>query len=82
MDELYIRFSGGYFRIMPKEVDGDYPGVFVEVVKDTYGEDELPILAACVEYLKNSGEIHIETYSEQNDEPNHIVCFEDGREIQ
>lgn len=82
MDELYIRFPGGYFRIMSKEVGGAYPGVFVEVMKDSYDGETLPKLAACVEYLLDSDEIHIETYSEEFDEPNHIMCFEDGRELQ
>lgn len=75
--ELCVEFPGGFFRVIPKDVDGDYPGIFVEVVKN----DSLPVLAACVEYLADEKKIHIEAYSEKNDEPEYILSFEDGRNL-
>lgn len=76
--EFKVKIPDGYLIVEEKGAYDDYPGVFVSLCRD--GE-EFHELIACVEYDSVAEEIKTETYTKDEDEPNHIICFEDGTDI-
>ncbi len=66
--------------IEEKGCESEYPGVFISFSKDGKEYDVSNIIA-CVEYDTFTEEIKTETYSRNFDEPNNIICWEDGRDM-
>ncbi len=61
--------------IETKDVDGDYPGVYVQLRTDKDTN-----MVACVEYIKSDDELCIENYSREYDAPTHIINWETGKD--
>lgn len=77
---LKIKIPNGYLMVEKKGAEEDYPGVFISFSEDGKSSD-LNQMIACVEYDSVEKEIKTETYSKDFDEPNHIICYEDGRDL-
>lgn len=81
MDENFkVKIPGGYLVVEEKGSEDEYPGVFISFLKDGKKLNSSDIIA-CVEYDSLTNEIKTETYRKDSDEPNNIVCYEDGRNI-
>jgi hypothetical protein len=63
-----------------KGVEDEYPGVLISFSKDG-GKYDVSNVIACVEYDSYSAEVKTETYRKDFEEPNHIICYEDGRDM-
>ena len=70
----------GYLMVEAKGVEDEYPGVFISFSKDGKKYDVSQIIA-CVEYDTCSEEIKTECYRKDFEEPNNIICYEDGRDL-
>ena len=76
-----IKIPNGYLMVEEKGAENDYPGVFISF--STTGEEGFAgqNMIACVEYDTYAGEIKTETYRKDFDDPNNIICYEDGRDL-
>lgn len=70
----------GYLMVEAKGVEDEYPGIFISFSKDGNKYDVSQIIA-CVEYDTCSEEIKTECYRKDFEEPNNIICYEDGRDL-
>lgn len=75
-----VKIPGGYLMVEEKGSENEYPGVFISFSSDGKEYDTDGIVA-CVEYDSCSEEIKTETYMKDYDEPNNIICYEDGRNM-
>lgn len=79
-NKLYIKIPGGYLIIEAKGTESDYPGVYIGMSRNgvTYNQDDM---VACVEYDTGSGELKTECYTKGQEEPTHIIAWNDGRDV-
>lgn len=79
-DKFKVKIPNGYLMVEEKGVENEYPGVFISFSKDGKEFDTSGMIA-CVEYDTSSEEIKTETYRQDFEEPNYIICYEDGRNL-
>ena len=79
-NKFKVKIPNGYLMIEEKGAENEYPGVFISFSKDGKGFDTSSMIA-CVEYDTSSEEIKTETYRKDFEEPNNIICYEDGRDL-
>lgn len=79
-NKFKVKIPNGYLMVEEKGTENEYPGVFISFSKDGKEFDTNNIIA-CVEYDTFSEEIKTETYRKDFEEPNHIICYEDGRDL-
>lgn len=79
-NKFRVKTPIGYLMVEEKGIEEEYPGVFISFSKDGKEYDVNNIIA-CVEYDTCSEEIKTETYRKGFEEPTHIVCYEDGRDM-
>ena len=75
-----VKIRNGYLMVEEKGTENEYPGVFISFSKDGK-EFDINNIIACVEYDTSSEEIKTETYRKDFEEPNNIICYEDGRDL-
>ena len=81
MDNKFkVKLPSGYLMVEEKGTESEYPGVFISFSEDG-SEYDVNHLIACVEYDSASKDIKTETYSKDCDEPNHIICYDDGHDL-
>ena len=79
-NKFKVKIPNGYLMIEGKGTETEYPGVFISFSKDGTEYDVNNIIA-CVEYDTFAEEIKTETYRKDFEEPNNIICWEDGRDM-
>lgn len=79
-NEFKVKIPNGYLIVESKGTESDYPGVFIVFSKDGT-EKDMSNLVACVEYDSFSEELKTETYQKEYEEPNNIICYEDGQNL-
>ena len=79
-NKFKVKIPNGYLMIEEKGTETEYPGVFISFSKDGTEYDVNNIIA-CVEYDTFAEEIKTETYRKDFEEPNNIICWEDGRDM-
>lgn len=79
-NKFKVKIPNGYLMVEEKGAEDEYPGVFISFSEDGKEFDVSKIIA-CVEYDNPANEIKTETYSKDNDEPNNIICYKDGRNL-
>lgn len=79
-NKLKVKIPNGYLLVEEKGTESEYPGVFISFSKDGE-ESDVNEMIACVEFDSCSEEIKTETYRKGFDEPNNIICYEDGRAL-
>ena len=79
-NKFKVKIPNGYLMVEEKGAENEYPGVFISFSEDGKEFDVSKIIA-CVEYDSCSEEIKTETYNRDYDEPNHIICYDDGRDM-
>jgi hypothetical protein len=80
MNKFKVKTPIGYLMVEAKGTEDEYPGVFISFSKDGENYDVNNIIA-CIEYDSCSEEIKTETYRKDFEEPNNIICYEDGRDM-
>ena len=80
MEKFRVKIPNGYLMVEAKGCVDEYPGLFISFSKDGKEYDVSNIIA-CVEYDTCAEEIKTETYRKDFDEPNNIICWEDGRDM-
>ena len=79
-NKFKVKIPNGYLMVEEKGIECEYPGVFISFSED--GEEfDVSKIIACVEYDNVDEEIKTETYSEDHDYPNNIICYKDGRNL-
>lgn len=79
MKKFKVKTPTGYLMVEAKGVEDEYPGVYISFSKDGK-EYDVSNMIACVEYLTGDDEIATETYVDGEEQPNHIVVWNDGRD--
>jgi hypothetical protein len=79
MDKFKVKMPNGYLMVEAKGVENEYPGVYVSFSSNGENNDVSKIIA-CVEYDSCTGEILTETYTKGEENPNHIIVHDDGRD--
>ena len=79
-NQFKVKIPNGYLMVEEKGIEDEYPGVFISFSKDgeKFGVSQM---IACVEYDSCAEEIRTETYSKDNEEPNHIIRYDDGQDL-
>ena len=77
MQIMKIKIPTGYIIVEQKGAEGEYPGCYIRFSKDGTISDDM---VACVEYdtTRDDGSILVETYTTEQDEPNHIINWQTG----
>ena len=79
-NKFKVKIPNGYLMVEEKGAEDEYAGVYISFSKD--GEEyDVSNIIACVEYDNVDREIKTETYSKGCEEPSHIICHSDGRNI-
>ena len=79
-NKFKVKIPNGYLMVEEKGTENEYPGVFISFSKDGK-EFDINNIIACVEYDTFAEEIKTETYRKDFEEPNNIICWEDGRDM-
>ena len=79
-NKFKVKIPNGYLMVEEKGVENEYPGVFISFSEDGKEYDVNNIIA-CVEYDAYEKEIKTETYIKDCEEPNHIICYDDGMDL-
>ena len=79
-DKFKVKIPTGYIMVEAKGTEDEYPGVYVSFSEsgENYNTGDM---IACVEYDSGTGEIKTEAYEMGMEEPTHIICYEDGRNV-
>lgn len=79
MDKFKVKTPVGYIMVEAKGAEDEYPGVYISFSEDGERYD-VSNMIACVEFVTDDNEITTETYQYGEENPNHIVVWDDGRD--
>lgn len=79
-NKFKVKIPNGYLMVEEKGAENEYPGVFIAFSKNGKEFDVNQIIA-CVEYDSCAEKIKTETYTKDIEEPNNIICYENGRNM-
>lgn len=80
MNKFKVKIPGGYLIVEEKGAENEYPGVFISFSKNG-NECDKNYMVTCVEYDSCAEELRTVTYCDEHDEPTHIICCKNGRDL-